>query len=100
MRKKQVLMKTKFLRALQAERLGAVIIKPLAPRILDKDFAPGFYVKHFIKDMTIAWESAQKMGMRAPGLELSLSLYKELAEMGEGNAGTQALYQLYEKKFS
>lgn len=65
------------------------------PRIIKGDFAPGFYVKHFIKDMEIALQAAQEMQLRVPGLELTLSLYRELAEAGFGELGTQALYQLY-----
>lgn len=69
----------------------------LAPRMLAGDFAPGFYVKHFIKDMTIALESAEEMGMSTPGLALSLDLYRELAERGEEDSGTQALIKLFEE---
>ncbi|MFD1851796.1 NAD(P)-dependent oxidoreductase [Oceanobacillus bengalensis] len=67
----------------------------LAPRMLKGDYAPGFYVKHFIKDMNIALESAKELGLMTPGLELSLNLYKELAEKGESNSGTQALIKLF-----
>ncbi|WP_339284857.1 NAD(P)-dependent oxidoreductase [Oceanobacillus sp. FSL K6-3682] len=66
----------------------------LGKRMLEQDYEPGFYVKHFIKDMEIALESAHTMGMPAPGLELSLKLYKELADMGEADSGTQALIKL------
>ncbi|GIO24589.1 NAD(P)-dependent oxidoreductase [Oceanobacillus sp. J11TS1] len=66
----------------------------LGKRMLERDYEPGFYVKHFIKDMEIALESAHNMGMPAPGLELSLKLYKELADMGEADSGTQALIKL------
>ncbi|RDW15048.1 NAD(P)-dependent oxidoreductase [Oceanobacillus chungangensis] len=69
----------------------------LGPRMLKRDFAPGFYVKHFIKDMTIALESAKEMGLATPGLSLSLELYKELAEKGENDSGTQALIKLLER---
>jgi 3-hydroxyisobutyrate dehydrogenase len=69
----------------------------LAPRMLKGDFAPGFYVKHFIKDMTIALESAAKMGLRAPGLALAKERYEALAERGEADSGTQALYKLYKE---
>lgn len=68
----------------------------LGNRMLENDFAPGFYVKHFIKDMTIALESAQEMGLSTPGLSLSLKLYEELAEKGEADSGTQALIKLFE----
>jgi 3-hydroxyisobutyrate dehydrogenase len=76
---------------------GSWSLSNLAPRMIQGDFAPGFYVKHFIKDMTIALESAQEMGMSAPGLSLSLELYKELAENGEQDSGTQALIKLFDK---
>jgi 3-hydroxyisobutyrate dehydrogenase len=65
------------------------------PRIIKGDFTPGFYVKHFIKDMEIALQSAREMGLEAPGLALALSRYQELAASGGADLGTQALYQLY-----
>ncbi|UJL46996.1 NAD(P)-dependent oxidoreductase [Virgibacillus sp. NKC19-16] len=74
---------------------GSFSLSKLAPRMLEGDYAPGFYVKHFIKDMTIALESAQEMGLSTPGLSLSLDLYKELAEQGENDSGTQALIKLF-----
>lgn len=74
---------------------GSWSLSNLAPRMLDGDFAPGFYVKHFIKDMTIALESAEEMGMMTPGLRQSKQLYEELAARGEENSGTQALYKLF-----
>lgn len=65
------------------------------PRIIKGDFAPGFYVKHFIKDMEIALDAALEMGLAVPGLQLALARYRELAARGGGELGTQALYQLY-----
>jgi 3-hydroxyisobutyrate dehydrogenase len=65
------------------------------PRIIKGDFAPGFYVKHFIKDMEIALEAAREMNLDVPGLELALQRYRELAASGGEDLGTQALYQLY-----
>lgn len=50
-------------------------------------------MKHFIKDMKIALESAGEMGILTPGLQLAKDLYEELAEMGEENSGTHALYK-------
>jgi 3-hydroxyisobutyrate dehydrogenase len=67
------------------------------PRIIRGDFAPGFYVKHFIKDMEIALEAAREMHLDVPGLELALQRYRELAESGGADLGTQALYQLYSR---
>lgn len=67
----------------------------LAPRMLAGDFAPGFYVKHFLKDLGIAIESAQAMGLDLPGLKLAQNLYAQLAAQGGENDGTQALFRLY-----
>lgn len=68
----------------------------LAPRMINEDYEPGFFVKHFIKDMIIALESAKEMDFDTPGLALSLKLYKELADLGESDSGTQALIKLFE----
>lgn len=76
---------------------GSWSLSNLGPRMIKGDFAPGFYVKHLIKDMTIALESAKEMGMKTPGLSLSLELYKELAEKGENDSGTQALIKYFEQ---
>lgn len=75
---------------------GSWSLSNLAPRILAGNFAPGFFVKHFIKDMRIALEEADRMGMDAPGLKQAFALYEELAAKGYENDGTQALFKLYE----
>lgn len=76
---------------------GSWSLSNLAPRMIKGDYAPGFFVKHFIKDMIIALESAEELGLKTPGLSLSLSLYRELAEMGEQDSGTQALIKYFEQ---
>ena len=63
----------------------------LAPRIVDGDFAPGFFVDHFVKDMEIALEEAARLGLTLPGLALAHDLYVELQAQGHGRDGTQAL---------
>lgn len=84
------------LRSIAAGAAGSWSLSNLAPRILADNFAPGFYVKHFIKDMGIAAGEADAMGLDTPGLDLALALYRRLAEQGGGDDGTQALYRLYE----
>lgn len=69
----------------------------LAPRMIKGDFEPGFYVKHFVKDMKIALEEAENMGLKLLGLELAKSLYDELVEDKKENKGTQVLYELLDK---
>ncbi len=67
----------------------------LGPRIIQGDMEPGFFVKHFIKDMGIALDMAKEMELHTPGLDLALSLYTKLAENGLENKGTQALATLF-----
>lgn len=68
-----------------------------APRILACDFAPGFAIKHYIKDMKIALESAAEMNLTMPGLELALKMYEELAGRGEGESGIHALIKYFDE---
>lgn len=75
---------------------GSWSLNNLGPRIIKGDDRPGFFIKHFIKDMGIALESARRMGLDTPGLELALGLYKEMADKGFGDNGTQALYKLFQ----
>ena len=75
---------------------GSWSLSNLAPRMLKGDFAPGFFIKHFIKDMKIAIESADEMNLDLPGLKLAKSLYEKLAKEGYENNGTQALLKYYD----
>lgn len=68
----------------------------LGARMIAGNFEPGFYVKHFIKDMRIAVESSKRLGLQTPGLDLALSLYEKLAGMGHEDKGTQALFKLFQ----
>ncbi|MGH0030521.1 MAG: NAD(P)-dependent oxidoreductase [Myxococcota bacterium] len=70
---------------------GSFSLSNLAPRMLAGDFAPGFYVEHFVKDMGLALEEARRMGLELPGLSLARRLYEHLVATGRGRAGTQAL---------
>ncbi len=63
----------------------------LAPRILQRNFDPGFFVEHFIKDMGIALEEAKRMGLVLPGLTLVHQLYQTVQTLGHGRSGTHAL---------
>lgn len=82
------------LKSIETGAAGSWSLSNLAPRMINGDFEPGFYVKHFIKDMRIALDAAREMGFLTPGLELALSLYDELADQGEADSGTQALFKL------
>ncbi len=63
----------------------------LGPRIIDRNFEPGFFVEHFIKDMGIALDEAKRMGLCLPGLALANQLYLAVQAQGWGKKGTHAL---------
>ncbi|MBV7389897.1 NAD(P)-dependent oxidoreductase [Enterococcus alishanensis] len=67
------------------------------PRILKQDYSPGFFVKHFIKDLKIALDEAKKMNLDLPATELATELYEKLAADGFENLGTQSLIKLWWK---
>lgn len=69
----------------------------LGARIIKGDFAPGFFIEHFIKDLGIALAEAQRMQLDLPALALARKLYEQLAAQGYGRNGTQALFKYYEK---
>jgi 3-hydroxyisobutyrate dehydrogenase len=83
------------LKSITTGAAGSWSLSNLAPRMLQGNFEPGFYIKHFIKDMKIALDEAEHMDMEVPGLTLAKELYDQLAEMGEENSGTQALYKYW-----
>jgi 3-hydroxyisobutyrate dehydrogenase len=70
---------------------GSKALEVLGPRILARNFEPGFYVEHFIKDMGIALAEAEKMNIAMPGLGLVKQLYEAVRAQGYGRKGTQAL---------
>jgi 3-hydroxyisobutyrate dehydrogenase len=72
---------------------GSWSLNSLAPRMLSGDYAPGFMVEHFIKDMEIALAEARRMNLSLPGLALAHELYLALRAQGGGRNGTQALIQ-------
>ena len=76
---------------LASARRAARSLEVLGPRIMARNFEPGFFVEHFIKDMGIALDEAQKMGLALPGLALAKQLYLAVQAQGYGRKGTQAL---------
>jgi 3-hydroxyisobutyrate dehydrogenase len=63
----------------------------LGPRIIDRNFEPGFFVEHFIKDMGIALDEAKRVNLSLPGLALANQLYLAVQAQGYGRKGTHAL---------
>ena len=64
-------------------------------KIINGDFAPGFYIEHFIKDLGIALLEAERMELDLPALTMARKLYAKLAQNGHGRLGTQALFKHY-----
>lgn len=73
---------------------GSWSLSNLGPKMVEGNYAPGFYVKHFIKDMKIAIEESERMGLYMPGLLKAKSVYDALSEAGYENEGTQSVIQL------
>ncbi len=67
----------------------------MIPRMLDGNFDPGFYSKHFLKDLRIALDSARSMKLKMPLLDMAEHLFTLMSDEGLSEKGTQALYLLY-----
>lgn len=79
------------LQSVSSGAAGSWSLSNLAPRIINNNFDPGFFVEHFIKDMSIALAEAGRMGLALPGLALARQLYEAVRAQGHGRAGTHAL---------
>jgi 3-hydroxyisobutyrate dehydrogenase-like beta-hydroxyacid dehydrogenase len=86
-----------MLKAISGGAAGSWQMANTAPRIIKGDLNPGFYIKHFIKDMEIAKEESQTVDLDLCILEEVLKLYKHLEQKNMGDLGTQALIKYYEK---
>ncbi len=75
---------------------GSVAMDVYLTRIFAEDFEPGFYIKHFVKDLKIAIDVCHEHNIELPGLEVAYKLYKKLEDQGLGDLGTQALIKAYE----
>ena len=86
---------TKVQEAVSTGAGGSWQMSNMAPRAIAGNFDPGFYIKHFIKDMPIAVNEAKANEIHLPGLELALDQYEKLQKQGFEDLGTQGLYKLY-----
>ena len=73
---------------------GCWSINQLGPRMAKEDWEPGFFVKHFVKDMGIALEDAGRMGLKLEGLELARDFYERVKDAGFADKGTQVLLRV------
>ncbi|WOV86274.1 NAD(P)-dependent oxidoreductase [Sporosarcina oncorhynchi] len=81
------------LQSISSGAAGSWSLSNLGPRMIKGDFEPGFYVKHFLKDMDIALAEAEQMKLPLPGLQLARNMYSRLANEGFAEKGTQVLYE-------
>lgn len=75
---------------------GSKQLDTFGPKILAGDYAPGFFLKHFVKDMKLALIEANRSGLSLDVLSQVLANYEELEAEGYGELGTQALMKYYE----
>lgn len=85
-----------LVRSVATGAAGSKQLDTFAPKILNEDFAPGFFLKHFIKDMKLSVEEAEKSGLTLEVLNTALQNYIELEDQGYGDLGTQTLIKHYE----
>lgn len=76
---------------------GSWSINQLGPKIAEGDYDPGFFIKHFVKDMRIALDEARRMQLALPGLALAEQFYTAAISLGYEELGTQGLYKVFEK---
>ena len=82
---------TQMLESIRGGAAACWTLDNLAPRILQRNFDPGFFVEHFVKDMGIALDEAARMNLTLPGLSLVHGLYQRVQALGHGRSGTHAL---------
>ena len=83
------------LSSIETGAAGSWSLSNYGPRLINDDYAPGFAIKHYLKDMRIAIESSKEMGLSTPGLEMAYDMYQKVADMGEMESGIQALLKYY-----
>jgi 3-hydroxyisobutyrate dehydrogenase len=83
------------MQSIGAGAAGGFQLSVMGGKILKGDFAPGFFIEHFLKDLGIALAEAGRMNLDLPGLTLAHRLYTSLVERGMARLGTQALAQYY-----
>lgn len=86
----------RVLQSIATGAAGSWSLSNLAPRMLQGDKEPGFYIRHMIKDMGIALDEASRMELKLPGLAMAKAMYDELSAKGYDQNGTQALIDYYE----
>lgn len=95
--KREGLCLTTMLNSISKGAAGSWQMSNMAPRMLEGDFEPGFFIKHYTKDLKIASEEAEDVDLELFILKQVQNMYEELEKRGYGNKGTQALIHYYEE---
>lgn len=86
----------KTLRVVSQGAAGSWMMSNLGPRVIRGDFAPGFRIRLHQKDLRLATELIQELGLDCPGSALSYDLFTRALEKGLGEDGNQGLWRLWE----
>ncbi|NBK98565.1 MAG: NAD(P)-dependent oxidoreductase [Erysipelotrichia bacterium] len=86
------------LKAISSGAAGSWQIDNMAPRVLANDFDPGFFIKHFTKDMRIAKEVMKQHNINLAMLDSVYQMYEQLENNGFKEYGTQALIKYYDEQ--
>ena len=76
---------------------GSFSMEKLGPRMLKRDFGPGFYVEHFVKDLGIVLDECRRMKLSVPGVALAYQMYELMMAQDKGRNGTQGLLETLEE---
>ena len=87
----------KMQHAIQGGAAGSWQLSNLAPRVLERDFAPGFMVKLQQKDLRLVLQEADRLKLSLPATSLVHHLFHALESQGAGDEGTQALVRVLEQ---
>lgn len=93
--KKKGINLTSLFGALSKGAAGSAQLSTFGPKIISGDYAPGFFLKHLLKDLKLADEEAVAEGLSLDILRQVLSEYQELDDKGMGDLGTHALIHYY-----
>jgi 3-hydroxyisobutyrate dehydrogenase/2-hydroxy-3-oxopropionate reductase len=85
----------KLLATISTGAAGSWQMSNNGPKMVSGDFAPGFFIKHFVKDLSIAHEESKDRDLKLPILEKALKLYAAMGDAGKGELGTQAIIEAY-----
>ena len=86
---------SKMLGTISTGAAGSWQMSNNGPKMISGDYAPGFFIKHFVKDLRIALEESKERGLELPILKKALKMYMQMEEKGQGDLGTQAIIERY-----